>query len=179
MVCCKCFNFFYLITRFDKVRLTPFYERFLYYSLRVVRITGLIYLFYFLYLFSSNFSRIIDFFNGDNNDIFYTIFFTLRSLLIVLLTQLLWYKKIRTHHIKRTLIAISLFIAGIFSVYVIERFIIFYNHFNLPVEWHNSEESNINALIAVVVFSFIIQRIILFSVIVFTSWGIFKNKKLE
>ena len=171
--------FFYWITRIDKARLLPFYNRFVYYSLWVVRVTGLIYFVYFICQIFINHSRIIGFLNGDDSDLFYTIFFTLRSLLIVLLSQLLWYKKIRTHRLKRGLIAIILFISGLFSGYVIERFIIFSNHYNLPSEWQNAESVNINAILAVVIPLFIIERIILFSVIVCICWAIFKNKKLE
>nr|WP_321226119.1 hypothetical protein [uncultured Psychroserpens sp.] len=100
----------------------------------------------------------------------------LRPLVFCALLQLFWLKKIATKMRYVALITFLVLIVSLFSGSIFEKFVIItasYHRDYLP----SSYQINNSIILSVVLYIF--KYVILFSALVFVSWAIFKNKKLE
>lgn len=100
----------------------------------------------------------------------------LRPLVFCGLLQLFWIRKLKTKNRFIGLITLSVLIVSLFSGPLIEKFIIITTSFHrdyLPSNY----SMNTSIFLSVLVYT--VKNICLFSALVFVSWAIFKNKKLE
>lgn len=100
----------------------------------------------------------------------------LRPLVFCALLQLFWLKKIATKMRYVALITFLVLIVSLFSGSIFEKFVI------ITASYHRDVfmgESQFNTDILIIIVSYIIEKSVLFSALVFVSWAIFKNKKLE
>ena len=100
----------------------------------------------------------------------------LRPLVFCALLQLFWLKKIATKMRYVALITFLVLIVSLFSGSIFEKFVIITASYNRDVFMG---ESQFNTAILIIIASYIIEKSVLFSALVFISWAIFKNKKLE
>ena len=162
---------FYFLTRIDKRRLSSFYEQFIYYAIRIVRISGIIYGIYFVYLIITNFDWIVDRFS-DPDYVSYSIFTYSRYLLIVIISQLFWIKKNQFRSLRRSIIITVLFVLSLLSNSFLERYVIIFSTYQRDGLGQEIYGYSISELLAIMIPSFIITRIVTFSVLVFLVWGI-------
>ena len=133
--------FVFLFTQIDRSRLKEIKEKFWTNAIGVVRITGIFYALFFIFLIARNPERL---YNSlvDSEYAGITIFMIVRSLLIIALSQLLWYKKVWQNKLKRSLIALGLFILSLFSNYIIERIVIITTSFHRDY-WQSENDSEL------------------------------------
>lgn len=164
--------FLFLFTRIDSTRLKDIKDRYWEYSTGVVRIAGIFYTLFFLFLILRNPERLYNSLT-DSEYAGITIFMIVRSILIIVLSQLLWYKSIWQHKLKRSLIALGLFILSLFSNYIIERMIVITTSFHRDY-WQAGEDSELIETLAYFIPSFILVRFVLFIALVLV-YGVIRN----
>ncbi|MGS2726194.1 hypothetical protein ACU8DI_06255 [Psychroserpens sp. BH13MA-6] len=166
---------FFLISKIKAFHLKSFYQEFRFYAIKIIKVTGIIYGVYFVYLWTINFTRLLEFLKGE--EMFYTLFFSIRSILMIIISQLVWKERIRNHRFKVATMAVALFMLGLCSNYVIERYIIFttqYIHADfMPVQSYDG--FSLNEMLALTLTSFFIERFVLFSATVFIVLAISKS----
>jgi hypothetical protein len=104
-------------------------------------------------------------------------FMLLRPLVFCGLLQLFWIKKIATKMRYVALITFFVLIISLFSGSIFERFVIIFAAHNSRDFW--TENSKYNKDIFILIASYIIEKSVLYSALVFVSWAIFKGKKLD
>ncbi|WP_040281804.1 hypothetical protein [Psychroserpens damuponensis] len=100
----------------------------------------------------------------------------LRPLVCCALLQLFWIKKMRKTLKYITLITFLVLIVSLFSGTIIERFVIITASIHRDT-FAESTLSETNVLLLILLY--IIEKTVLFSALVFVSWAIYKNKKLD
>lgn len=164
--------FVFLFTRIDRSRLKDIKEKFWENAIGVVRIAGIFYTLFFIFLIARNPERLYDSLT-DSEYAGITIFMLFRSLLVIVLSQLLWYKSIWQHNLKRSSIALGLFILSLFSNYIIERLIIITTSFHRDY-WQSGSDSELVEALVYFFPSLILVRLVLFVVLVLV-YGLISN----
>lgn len=164
--------FVFLFTRIDRSRLKEIKEKFWANAIGVVRIAGICYTLFFIFLIARNPERLYNSLT-DSEYAGITVFMIARSLLIIILSQLLWYNKVWQNKLKRSLIALGLFILSLFSNYLIERIIIITSAFHRDY-WQGDNDSDLIETLVYVVPSFILVRLVLFVILVLV-YGLISN----
>lgn len=156
--------FVFLFTQIDRSRLKEIKGKFWTNAIGVVRITGIFYAVFFIFLIARNPERL---YNSliDSEYAGITIFMIVRSLLIIALSQLLWYKKVWQNKLKRSLIAVGLFILSLFSNYIIERIVIITTSFHRDY-WQSENDSELIETLVYFIPSLFVVRLVLFVVLV-------------
>ena len=154
----------FLFTQIDRSRLKEIKEKFWTNAIGVVRITGIFYALFFIFLIARNPERL---YNSlvDSEYAGITIFMIVRSLLIIALSQLLWYKKVWQNKLKRSLIALGLFILSLFSNYIIERIVIITTSFHRDY-WQSENDSELIETLVYFIPALFVVRLVLFVVLV-------------
>ena len=167
------------LTRIPKLK--KFHTQFVQNAIKLIRIIGILYFIYFLILFVKNFDRTINY-NEDKYDLFRTIFFVSRSILLVVFTQLFWLKKVKDSKFIKPILILFIFILASYAPYIIERVLFFLNYYSRDFFPEMMENRKVPLHLKVTIVLFFIERIVYFSILVFLTWIISKNatkKKLK
>ena len=159
---------FLLSLIFNKFK--DFHSHFVLNALRVIRVIGIIFFIYFIFLFTTNIHQVFGIYENPN-DLYRTIFYTLRYLLLIAFSQIFWLKSIRHSQIKRSILILLIFVLSLYSSLIITKFLAYHSISIWRDYTPKSTSTNSTELSFILSISILLlKRVIYFSVLVFITW---------